>query len=91
MWWDEYLWGCIWLQYKPRGPYSIHFMNQASQADENLIKGHIWPAGRTLDMPVLECTGLTDRYKVSDVKEKATAFACKARFYQLYIISPNHS
>ena len=35
------------------GPYSIHFMNQATRASQNLIKDHIWPAGQTLDMPRL--------------------------------------
>ena len=34
-----------------RGPYSIHFMNQATWASQNLIKGSIWPLGLTLDMP----------------------------------------
>ena len=33
--------------------YSIHFMNQGTQASQNLIKGRIWPAGWTLDMPDL--------------------------------------
>ena len=28
-------------------------MNQATRAGQNLIKGRIWPAGRTLDMPDL--------------------------------------
>ena len=36
-----------------RGPYSIHFMNEAARAGQNLIKGRTWPAGRTLDMPAL--------------------------------------
>ena len=35
------------------GLYSIHFMNQATWARQNLIKGHIWPGGRTLDIPGL--------------------------------------
>ena len=36
-----------------RGLYSIHFMNHATWAGLNLIKGRIWPAARTLDMPGL--------------------------------------
>ena len=32
--------------------YSIYFMNQAA-AGQDLIKGRIWPAGRTLDMPAI--------------------------------------
>ena len=36
-----------------RWPYSIHFMNQPTWAGQNLIKGPIWPAGRTLDTPDL--------------------------------------
>ena len=35
-------------------PHSIHFMNQATRVGQNLIKGRIWPAGRTLDMPARE-------------------------------------
>ena len=35
------------------GPYSIHFMNQATRASQKLNKGRIWPAGWTLDMPAL--------------------------------------
>ena len=34
--------------------HSIHFMNQAMRAGQNLIKGCIWAAGRTLDMPDLK-------------------------------------
>ena len=30
---------------------SIHFMNQVLRAGQNLIKGRVWPAGQTLDMP----------------------------------------
>ena len=33
-----------------RGLYSIHFTNQATRGGQNLIKGHIWPASRTLDI-----------------------------------------
>ena len=36
-----------------RRPYSIHFMNQATQAGQKLIAGRIWPTGRTLEMPAL--------------------------------------
>ena len=36
-----------------RGPYSIHFMNQARWVGQNLIVSRILPEGRTLDMPVL--------------------------------------
>ena len=36
-----------------RGPYSIGYMNQDTWAEQNLIKGRIWRAGRTLDMPDL--------------------------------------
>ena len=32
-------------------------MNQAMRGSRNLIKGGIWPAGRTLDMPDLDGKG----------------------------------
>ena len=41
----------IWLQYWPRA--IIHFLWIKPQAGQNLIKGCIWPAGQTLDMPAL--------------------------------------
>ena len=52
------------------GPYSIHFMNQARRASQNLIKGRIWLLGRTLNMPDLEVFWLSflgESYSVSSI------------------------
>ena len=45
-------------------PYSIHFMNQATWAGQNLIEGRIWPVGRTLDMPDLGSPGHCICFKI---------------------------
>ena len=47
------------------GPYSIHFMNQATWAGQNLIKGGIWPMGRTLDIPGLCALHLVEKLSYS--------------------------
>ena len=50
---EMYICGAAFNHNTGHGPYSIHFINQATWAGQNLIKGRFRPLGRTFDMPAL--------------------------------------
>ena len=60
------------------GPYSIYFINQATRAGQNLIKGRIWPMGWTLDMPALTINPLNAKHILSEQPQALGTYVQKS-------------